>query len=291
MSKSKKKNKAFWPIVGTVATLAIFGMAGCGDDAPPNESKEADTPAVSYEEFVENIPVSDVTTTAEVTTSNDTQAEPIEPEHVHVFADATCTSPKTCSCGATEGDALEHKWEEATCAKPKTCSVCGATDGDAIGHMWEDATCTKPKTCSVCDATDGKALNHDWNDATCKAPKTCSVCGKEEGKFADHKWKKATCDKPKTCSVCGKTEGSALGHDWQDATYASPKRCNTCDSLEGSPLETPGKENYHGHVYTGGDSSVKFHYESECAGKYSHEITWAEVDRRGLGPCGTCVLK
>lgn len=52
-----------------------------------------------------------------------------------------------------------------------------------------------------------------------------------------------------------------------------------------------GKENYHGHVYTGGASSTKYHYEASCAGKYSHEITWEEVDARNLQPCATCVLK
>ncbi|MCR4963979.1 MAG: S-layer homology domain-containing protein [Firmicutes bacterium] len=52
-----------------------------------------------------------------------------------------------------------------------------------------------------------------------------------------------------------------------------------------------GEENYHGHVYTGGSNSTKYHYEAECAGKYSHEITWDEVDARNLQPCGTCVLK
>lgn len=55
--------------------------------------------------------------------------------------------------------------------------------------------------------------------------------------------------------------------------------------------DIPGIENYHGHIYTGGEYSKKYHYESDCAGKNSHEITWAEAKRRGLGPCGTCVLK
>ncbi len=67
---------------------------------------------------------------------------------------------------------------------------------------------------------------------------------------------------------------------------------------ETKPVETttnnedgkPGIENYHGHVYTGGSGSKKYHYEAECAGKYSHEITWNEVDARGLEPCKTCVL-
>lgn len=53
----------------------------------------------------------------------------------------------------------------------------------------------------------------------------------------------------------------------------------------------PYSENYHGHVYTGGEKSKKYHYEEHCPGKNSHEITWDEVSERNLGPCGTCVLK
>ena len=105
-----------------------------------------------------------------------------------------------------------------------------------------------------------------------------------------HSFSAATCTAPKTCS-CGATEGEANGHNWKDATYTSPKTCTVCGTTEGTPLDVPGKENYHGHVYTGGDKSTKYHYEADCAGKYSHEITWEEVDRRGLEPCGTCVLK
>lgn len=56
----------------------------------------------------------------------------------------------------------------------------------------------------------------------------------------------------------------------------------------------PNSENYHGHVYAT-PSGKRYHYEALC-GKNSkannmREITWDEVDRRGLTPCGTCVLK
>ena len=105
-----------------------------------------------------------------------------------------------------------------------------------------------------------------------------------------HDFSPATCTKPKTC-VCGATEGDANGHNWKDATYSAPKTCTACGITEGSPKDVPNKENYHGHVYTGGEKSTKYHYEADCAKKNSHEITWDEVERRGLGPCGTCVLK
>ena len=131
---------------------------------------------------------------------------------------------------------------------------------------------------------------HQFSAATCTTPKTCS-CGATEGIANGHKWEEANCTSPKTCLVCKITEGAAAGHIWTDATYISPKSCSVCGKTEGNPLDIPGKENYHGHVYTGGSYSVKYHYEEHCAGKNSHEITWDEVVRRGLGPCGTCVLK
>lgn len=106
-----------------------------------------------------------------------------------------------------------------------------------------------------------------------------------------HSYKEATCTTPKKCSTCGATEGSAKGHSWVEATYTAPKTCSNCKITEGESLPIPNSENYHGHVYTGGSSSTKYHYEAQCAGKNSHEITWDEVSKRNLGPCGTCVLK
>lgn len=70
-----------------------------------------------------------------------------------------------------------------------------------------------------------------------------------------------------------------------DGTFAKAESAVTPESAQGS------FENYLGHVYTGGKYSKKYHYEPNCAGKNSHEITWDEVERRGLDPCGKCVLK
>ena len=47
-----------------------------------------------------------------------------EPPHTHSFSAATCTTPKTCSCGATEGSANGHNYVSGT------CSVCGASDSN-----------------------------------------------------------------------------------------------------------------------------------------------------------------
>lgn len=67
--------------------------------------------------------------------------KPTTPAHTHSWKAATCTAPKTCSCGATEGAAAGHSWKAATCTAPKTCSKCGATEGSKAAHSLT-ATCT-----------------------------------------------------------------------------------------------------------------------------------------------------
>ncbi len=119
------------------------------------------------------------------------------PTHTHSYSAATCTQPKKCSCGATEGNALGHTWVAATCTVPKTCSVCKATEGSAVGHKWTNATCFTPKTCSVCEATEGNAAGHSWNASTCTTPKTCAICKKTDGNKAEH------IVKGTTCKMCG----------------------------------------------------------------------------------------
>lgn len=81
-------------------------------------------------------------TTIPVTTTAPTTVPTTEPPHIHSFSAATCTSPKTCSCGATEGSANGHSWNNATCTSAKTCSVCGATEGSATGHNYNGGTCS-----------------------------------------------------------------------------------------------------------------------------------------------------
>ena len=166
--------------------------------------------------------------------------------------------------------------------------ACGAADGsDPIASSNPPAS--EVSSVPTAASTEPTACSHIWFIATCTAPKTCKDCGLTEGDANGHHWEDATCTAPKTCTVCGTTEGNANAHNWADATYTAPKTCSTCGKTEGEPLKN--SENYHGHVYTGGASSKKYHYEPECAGKNSHEITWEEVTQRGLEPCGTCVLQ
>ena len=189
-----------------------------------------------------------------------------EPPHEHTWVDATCKAPKTCACGATEGDPIAHTWVDATCKAPKTCSACGDTEGEALAHTWVDATCKAPKTCSACGDTEGVALAHTWVDATCTAPKTCSACGDTEGEAlphtdvytevdaTNHSITCADCSEPakteahtmvlgedpcyKVCSKCGyKSEThEAITVDWTpvegtvDGKLYEQKVCSVCSA-------------------------------------------------------------
>lgn len=83
----------------------------------------------------------DVSSTAPAKTAPTTKPT-TEPLHTHTFSEATCTTPKRCSCGATEGKANGHEWKNATCSTPKTCMVCGTSTGLTAGHDFSDGFCT-----------------------------------------------------------------------------------------------------------------------------------------------------
>ena len=119
--------------------------------------------------------------------------------HTHNFAPATCTAPKTCACGATEGVALEHSFAPATCTVPKTC-VCGTTEGVTLEHSFAPATCTTPKTCA-CGLTEGVALGHtystEWSSNNNEHFMTCTCGAKQRtGIHVDF-------NENGSCDVCG----------------------------------------------------------------------------------------
>ena len=217
--------------------------------------------------------------------------------------DATCiadgTKTATCDrCDATDtvadaGSAKGHDYADATCTTPKTCKVCGATDGEALGHsyatVWskgedghwhECAACgdkvdfgthdygTEGDSCVICEYE--RSHVHRLTlvpgvDATCttdgnKAYYTCSGC---ENWFEDgsgsivisdktsvvigalgHDLSEATCTEAATCQRegCGHIEGTALGHSFtnyvsnNDATCTADgtktATCDRCDATD-----------------------------------------------------------
>ena len=156
--------------------------------------------------------------------------------HEHEWNDATCTSPKTCRCGATEGEALGHDYSDATCYEPQTCKNCGETLGIELVHNWVSATCTEPKTCLRCGLTEGEALGHDWMEATCTKPSTCSRCEETSGEPKGHTIVGATCTEAQHCTVCGAVGQPALGHDYSGATCVNPEsKCTRCGAIEENP--------------------------------------------------------
>lgn len=48
----------------------------------------------------------------------------------------------------------DHIWAEATCDTPKTCTVCGVTDGKPLGHQFEAGRCS---VCGTADPDDPAA--------------------------------------------------------------------------------------------------------------------------------------
>jgi len=67
------------------------------------------------------------------------------------ITEATCSEPgvqmQVCSvCGYgvyNEIPAKGHVWKEATCTLPRTCSNCNKTDGKALGHSYSEGVCTR----------------------------------------------------------------------------------------------------------------------------------------------------
>ena len=116
--------------------------------------------------------------------------------HEHIYTDATCTTPKTCTaCGETEGDTLGHNFLEATCETPEICERCGETRGDALGHNFLEATCETPEICERCGEIRGIALGHNFIEATCESPQICERCNFVGQEALGHTIEVGRCDR------------------------------------------------------------------------------------------------
>ena len=99
-----------------LAGIMVFALVGCGSGSPVTDQPNND---VGQYEEIEN---------------NDNNSYNKQDTHVHNYSKATCTQASVCSCGATNGAPLGHKWKSATCQTPKSCTVCGATEGNKAEH-------------------------------------------------------------------------------------------------------------------------------------------------------------
>ena len=140
---------------------AMLGLCACGDadiaSTTPSDVIQAtfgktESATNSTQQTTLPAPTNASTTTPSTEGTTVPTTEPTdpatEPPHTHSYRPATCTAPKVCSCGVTEGKANGHNWKEATCSEPKTCTVCGITSGLTAGHTFSGGKCT---TCGKAD--------------------------------------------------------------------------------------------------------------------------------------------
>jgi len=174
-----------------------------------------------------------------------------QPTHSHSYSNATCTSPKKCFCGATEGIALGHNYSKATCTSPKKCTRCFDEVGIALGHSYSSATCTSPKICVRCGTAHGAALGHKYLNATCTRPKICERCDSILEDALGHDFKN------ESCLRCGKLDRTYLFEDIESFSKDRDIRY-TFDAVKDNTGNT-----YYGHcsiysVQLVNSSSVEF---------------------------------
>lgn len=97
-------------------------------------------------------------TQATTETTHNTQAPSTPPSHTHSFTPANCTEPQTCSCGATNGNALGHSYSAKITAP--TCTERGYTSYTCI--------------CGDSYLSDYVEPSHNYIDYV------CSMCGKAD---------------------------------------------------------------------------------------------------------------
>ena len=239
----------------------------------------------------------------------------------HNYAAATCTKPKTCTCGATSGSALGHSYTSkvttsATCTKEGvktfTCSKCANKYTESIAktaHNYAAATCTKPKTCT-CGATSGSALGHSYSYAKNKAPTTSATgtlkgtCSRCSGTTSVTVPKLNTTDytrtqtKAPTCTATGTytwkwktttygtfsytTSIAAKGHSWgswEITNYPTPvlegKQERVCNSCSKKETQTVAKSKYDGTYHSNNDYMLLSNKQKGTAG-FNIRYAWWE---------------
>lgn len=299
----------------------------CGDSYIDNEVSETghmwDEGVVTKEPTEEDAGELLCTCTA----CGETETQVIPPlNHEHDYTDTVVVEPTcteggytvyTCSCGSScvsdETAALGHDYADATCTTPKTCNRCGRTTGNTLEHEYtaeviEPIACIEQGytryTCKNCgfsyvtDFTNGEHQFGQWQvikEATCvqtgRQFRRCSYCGLEEYvdiPLGEHKYqpfaKEPTCTEPGfTSDVCDVCEHSinytyieATGHtEVIDQGY--PATCTTTGRTDGIHCDVC-------------DMVLK---AQEVIPAYGHTIvtsggTWPTETSDGLTPSQSC---
>ena len=210
----------------------------------------------------------------------------------HIFTDATCTDPMTCTvCGETEGEALGHAYEAAVtdpdCTNggytTYTCAVCGdsyvADEVAANGHSYEavvtDPTCTEDGyttyTCADCGdsyvADEIAALYHDYRELL--VDPTCTEQGYTIRKCVDcgHTYNTSYVDALGHTDSDAVVENQVAATCTADAYHDEVVYCAVC-AAEVSRLTVTEEGTALGHTWIGGTCTV-CGVSNENADKYA----------------------
>lgn len=210
-------------------------------------------------------------------------------QHTHYYYDATCTSPAKCSCGATNGSALGHKYSG------KYCIRCNAKNPDYTESTQSNHTHYYSSSVTR-EATCGKEGVRTYK-CSCGHSYTESI-----SKKSYHNWEYATCTTPKKCKDCGVTEGTAKGHSYYSNGKCScgavnPIVTNTLAKCSLTIPSLPKSVSYYGYnnkLYTT-VSVTGITYEFECDNDGRIELTLyfsgtKTYDYRGSGQSDSCKI-
>ena len=237
--------------------------------------------------------------------------EPTTPECEHVWVEADCTTPKTCSvCGVTEGAAIGHTEEivagkEVTCTENgltegKKCSVCGETivaqeEIPAEGHKDEnkDFECDVCKTDLCTEHTEeivaGKAAT--CTEAGLTEGKKCSICGdiivaQEVIPAKGHTpGEEATCTAPKLCTVCNAELAPAKGHT-EETVAGKAATCTETGLTDGKKCSVCGETTVAQEAI-----SAKGHTEETVAGKAATCTETGLTEGKKCTVCGVVTVE
>ena len=137
-------------IVWLLALTLCLTLCACGDKqdsaagtnpgtTAPTAGQQENKPTGTTPENTQNTVTTEPTQGGEATAPSapgedpkPTAPAPTTPAHTHSWKAATCTAPKTCSCGATEGAPIAH----SLTAK---CTMCGKDNAgfvEVANHSW-----------------------------------------------------------------------------------------------------------------------------------------------------------